>query len=255
VLEYLADQQEKDFDLSSKLKGAMIYPSFIMSAMFVVGFVMMSFVVPKLTAVLLESGVALPLATRMLIAVSGFFASYWWLVLILMIGAGVGIKMFIGTPSGRYLWHSILLRIPVFGKLFQRIYVVRFSRSLATLIKGGVDMVGALEIVAGVMDNEVWKQLVYETIREVNDGNALTTVFERNKLVPTMMVQMLSVGESTGQTQTILLRLASFYAREVDNLVSNLVAMIEPLILIILGLGVGVLVSAILMPMYNMSGA
>lgn len=253
VLEYLADQQEKDYDLSAKLKGAMIYPAFILSAMTVVGFVMMSFVVPKLVGVLTEAEIELPIATRILIAVSGFFEQFWWLILILIVAAAFGIRAAIATPSGRYVWDNIKLRIPVFGTLFQRVYVVRFSRSLATLMKGGVDLIGALEIVAGVMGNEVWKQLVFQTIREVNDGNSLTTAFERSKLVPTMMVQMLAIGEATGKTQEILLRLSAFFSREVDNVVANLVALIEPMILIILGVGVGGMVSAILLPLYSLS--
>lgn len=253
VLEYLADQQEKDYDLSSKIRGAMIYPSFIVGAMFVVGFVMMSFVVPKLVSVLTEANVTLPLSTRILIAVSNFFAAYWWLVIILAVGGVVGYRVFVRTPGGRYLRDMILLRLPVFGKLFQSVYVVRFSRSFSTLVKGGVDTVSALDVVAGVMGNEVWKELVKETIREVNDGNSITTALERSAFVPTMMIQMLAVGESTGRTNDILNRLGSFFSREVDNTVANLVALIEPLVLIFLGIGVGGLVSAILLPLYQLS--
>ncbi len=253
VLEYLADQQEKDFDLAAKLKGTMIYPTFILSAMFVVGFIMMSFVVPKLVAVLKEANVELPVTTRILIATSNFFENFWWLILIILAVFIMSIRVFVKTPEGKLLWDTVLLRLPIFGKFFQRVYVVRFSRSLATLIKGGVDMVSALEIVADVMDNEVWRRLTQETIREVNDGNPLTSAFEHNPVVPTMMVQMLAVGESTGQTHNVLLRLSAFFTREIDNLVANLVSMIEPVILIVLGLGVGVMVSAILMPLYNMS--
>lgn len=253
VLEYLADQQEKDYDLTSKIRGAMIYPAFIMGTMVVIGFVMMTFVVPKLVSVLQDAGVDLPLSTRMLIAVSGFFVSYWWLIILLVIGLIIGVRVALTTPEGRYVWDSIKLRIPIFGKLFQRVYVVRFSRSLATLMKGGVDMVGALQIVSGVMENEVWRQLVLETIREVNDGNSLTTVFDRYSFIPPMMNQMLVVGETTGRTQEILNRLSTFFSREVDNVVANLVALIEPLVLILLGVGVGVMVSAILLPLYSLS--
>lgn len=253
VLEYLADQQEKDYDLTSKIRGAMIYPSFIVGAMFVVGFVMMTFVVPKLVSVLTEANVELPISTRMLIFVSSIFSAYWWLMIILAVGLGVGFRFFIQTPSGRYAWDLVKLKLPVFGKLFQSVYVVRFSRSFSTLVKGGVDTVSALDVVAGVMGNEVWRQLVKETIREVNDGNSITTALERSKFVPTMMIQMLAVGESTGRTNDILLRLSSFFSREVDNTVGNLVALIEPIVLIFLGLGVGVLVSAILLPLYQLS--
>ncbi|MEK7116337.1 MAG: type II secretion system F family protein, partial [Patescibacteria group bacterium] len=251
VLEYLADQQEKDYDLTSKIRGAMIYPAFILSAMLVVGFIMMTFVVPKLVGILKEANVELPISTRVLIAISNVFEHYWWIIILLSLGTAFWIRFFISTPGGRFTWDTLKLRLPVFGRLFQGVYVVRFSRSLSTLVKGGVDMVTALEIVSGVMGNEVWKRLVQSTIREVNDGNSITTALERSRVVPTMMIQMLAVGESTGRTNDILLRLSSFFSREVDNVVANLVALIEPLILILLGVAVGGMVSAILLPLYQ----
>ncbi|MBI5655148.1 type II secretion system F family protein [Candidatus Uhrbacteria bacterium] len=255
VLEYLAEQQEKDFDLMSKLKGALIYPIFILVTMAIVGFVMMTFVVPKLVQVLQEANVELPIATRILIGVSGIFSNYWWLIIILTIGAIVGVQFYVRTPRGRYYADWILLHLPIFGGLFRQIYVVRFCRSLGTLLHGGVDLVEALEIVANVVGNELWRNAVYETIREVNDGNSLVTAFQRHKFIPTMVNQMLSVGEGTGKTQDILQRIAAFYAREVDNIVGNLTKLIEPLVLIILGLGVGIMVSAIMIPLYSLSGA
>lgn len=255
VLEYLADQLEKDYDLNAKIKGAMIYPAFIFTGLIVVAFVMMSFVVPKLTAILQEANIPLPLSTRMLIAVSGFFARDWWLVILLSILVVLGFRAWIGTPGGRFYWDGIKMSVPVFGGLFQRIYVVRFARSLFTLSKGGVDMVSALEIVSGVMGNARWKHLVFETIREVNDGNSIVTAMQREKFVPAMMVQMLGVGEDTGKIQEVLQRLSAFFSREIDNLVANLVSLIEPLVMVLLGIGVGIMVSAILMPLYNLSSA
>jgi type II secretory pathway component PulF len=253
VLEYLADQQEKDYDLRSKIRGAMIYPAFILGSMVIVGFVMMTFVVPKLLAVLREANVPLPLPTRLLVAVSGFFASFWWLILIFIVVFSIAFRVFMTTPLGKYLIDLCLLRLPIFGRLFQGMYVVRFTRSLATLTKGGVDTVGGLVIVAEVVGNEVWKRMIQETIREVNDGNSLTTVFERSPFVPSMMNQMLAVGEHTGRTQEILQRVSAFYSREIDNVVANLVALIEPVVLLLLGAGVGILVSAILLPLYSLS--
>lgn len=253
TLEYLADQQEKDFDLMSKIKGAMIYPAFIVCAMVIVGFVMMTFVVPKLVQVLQEAQVELPITTRMLIWTSGFFQSYWWLVIILAVAAGIGFRAYINTKPGRYNWDRVKLYIPIFGKLFREVYVVRFTRSLATLLRGGVDLVEALEIVSLVIGNEVWRQAVTETIQEVNDGNSIITAFQRYPVVPTMMNQMLTVGEGTGRTQDILLRVSAFYAREIDNMVGNLTKLIEPIILLILGVGVAILVSAILLPLYSLS--
>lgn len=255
VLSYLADQQEKDYDLTSKIKGALIYPAFILSALLVVGFIMMTFVVPKLTAVLEEAGMELPISTKILIAVSSFFENYWYVVIILAIGAAIGISIAMKTPAGRALWDRLKISAPLFGTLFNRIYVVRFTRSLATLIHGGVDQVSALEIVSGIVGNQVWKKMIFETIQEVNEGNSITTAFRRNKHVPTMMNQMLAVGEDTGKLTEVMNRVADFYKREVDNIVANLVTMIEPVVMILLGLAVGVMVSAILLPMYQMSSA
>lgn len=255
VLEYLADQLEKDYDLNAKIKGAMIYPAFILTGLLTVAFIMMTFVVPKLTQILQEANVPLPISTRILIFVSGIFSGYWWLILIL-IGASVfAFRAWIQTPGGRYTWDGIKMKVPIFGKLFQRIYVVRFSRSLSTLSKGGVDMVTALEIVSGVMANARWKELVFETIREVNDGNSIVTAMQREKFVPVMMTQMLGVGEETGRIQEVLARLSAFFSREIDNLVANMVSLIEPAVMVLLGVGVGIMVSAILLPLYSLSSA
>jgi type II secretory pathway component PulF len=253
VLDYLADQQEKDYDLQAKIKGAFIYPAFIIGTMAVMGFVMMTFVVPKLVSVLQEAGVELPWTTRSLIFVSGVFANYWWLIVIAAIGAAAGFRAWIGTPDGRRLWDLAKVRMPLFGTLFREMYVVRFARSLGTLVKGGMDLVGALEIVAAVIGNAAWHQAIFETIQEVNDGNSIVTALQRKSFVPTMVTQMLAVGESAGKTQDVLQRLTAFYGREIDNQVANITKLIEPIVLIILGMGVAVLVSAILLPLYQLS--
>lgn len=253
VLEYLADQQEKDYDLTSKIKGAMIYPGFIIGTMGAMGFIMMTFVVPKLVAVLEAANVELPWTTRALIATSGFFASYWWLLILGGIGLYFGYRAWSVTPAGKLTMDRIKIYVPGFGAMFRQVYAVRFARSLSTLTKGGVDMVNALEIVSSVIGNELWKRAVHETIQEVNDGNSIVTAFQRYKFIPTLMVQMMSVGEATGRTQEILARVSAFYTREIDNQVANITKLIEPIVLIILGLGVGVLVSAILLPLYSLS--
>jgi type IV pilus assembly protein PilC len=255
VLEYLADQQEKDYDLASRIKGAFIYPGFILFAMIGVGFMMMTFVVPNLTKILQEAGVELPISTRILIAVSGLFEKNWILMIIGAIGLVVGIQAFIRTPYGKLKWDELKLRLPILGRLFQNMYVVRFSRSLATLIQGGVDQVTALEIVAGIVGNQVWKRMVFDTIKEVNEGNSITTAFVRYRGIPSMMIQMIAIGEDTGKLQEVLNRVADFFRRELDNTVRNLVTLIEPIVMIMLGLAVGVMVSAILLPLYNLSSA
>lgn len=253
ILNYLADQQEKDYDLTSKIKGAMIYPAFIMSGLVVVGAVMMIFVVPKLTAILEESGGELPLTTRMLIGMSNALKNYWWaFILVIFVLFGI-FKYYTKTETGRKQWDYIKLRLPVFGPLFQKIALVRFTRGFATLLIGGVTISQSLEITADIVGNDVYKRIILETMKEVENGKSIATVFLRSKVVPKMISQLMVMGEETGKLDDILLRMSDFYAREVDNMVSNLVTLIEPLIMVLMGVAVGGLVTAIIMPMYNLA--
>jgi type IV pilus assembly protein PilC len=253
VLQYLADQMEKDYDLISRIKGAMIYPVFIIFGMIVVGFLMMVFVVPKMTQMLTESGAELPVLTKMLVATSSFMQSFWWLI----IGAAVGLvflfKMWTRTSFGRVAWDTAKVKIPIFGTLFQKIYIVRFSRSFATLIKGGVPVSAALRITSEVVDNEAYKKLILDTIKEVEDGNSVAGLFGKSDLMPKMLSQMMNVGEQTGKLDSILERLADFYSREIDGLVNGLTSLIEPMILMIMGVGVGGMVAAIMLPMFKVA--
>lgn len=255
VLEYLADQEEKDYDLIVKIRGAMMYPAFIITGMIAVAFVLMTFVIPKLTDVLAQSGAALPLPTRILVATSGIFARFWWLILAVAAAALVGLRMYIRTPDGRYVWDRIKLSTPIFGRLFRRIALVRFTRSMETLLSGGVDTTSALAVAADVVGNAVYRNIILETQREVSDGSSITSVFERSPLVPSMLPQMLAIGEETGRLTEVLKRLSQFYTREIDNLVANLVNLIEPLIMVVLGVGVGLIVVAVILPMFNLATA
>ncbi|MFA6255498.1 MAG: type II secretion system F family protein [Patescibacteria group bacterium] len=255
VLNYLADQQEKDYDLMSKIKGAMIYPIFISSGLVVVGALMMIFVIPQLTSVLTETGAELPISTKILIFTSNFLAAYWWLLLIalgLIFGLG---KMLLQTQSGRHYFDVFKLKVPIFGKLFQKIILVRFTRSLYTLTTGGVSLTKSLDIVASVVGNDVYKRLIKETAAEVEDGNSIATVFLRSKEMPVMVSQMLNLGEKTGRLDDILDKLSNFYSREVSNIVANLVSLLEPLIMTLMGVAVAVLVSAIILPMYSLASS
>lgn len=253
VLNYLADQTEKDYELRSKIKGAMVYPAFIMTSMFGLGAAMMIFVVPKLTAVLLENGGELPLTTKMLIAVSGFLVNFWWIVLILLIGSIVGVKYALKVHSVRVAWDEFKLHIPVLGKLFQFTSLVRFTRSLQTLVTGGVPLPDALEIVAAVVGNETYRTLLLNSIKSIEQGQSLSYELSKSKVVPQMIHQMINVGEQTGKLTEILGRITDFYTREINTVVASLVTLIEPMIMILLGVAVGAMVSAVLLPMYNMA--
>ena len=255
VLEYLADQQEKDYDLMSKIKGAMIYPAFIICGLIAVGIIMMVVVVPKLTAILQETGGELPLSTKILIATSNFLSHYWWLLIVLIVVVVGGLKYLTKTPTGKKYWDWLIIRLPIFGKLLQRIYLVRFSRSLFTLSSGGLPLVESLKITSEVVGNRAYRNIIDQTVKEVEEGNPIASVFIRAKEIPVMVSYMIGVGEQTGHLDIVLEKLSNFYSREIDNLVANLVSLIEPLIMVVLGVAVGIMVAAIIMPMYNLASS
>ncbi|OGF26740.1 hypothetical protein A2303_05085 [Candidatus Falkowbacteria bacterium RIFOXYB2_FULL_47_14] len=253
VLNYLADELEKDYDMTSKIKGAMIYPAFVFCGLGGVGVVMMIFVVPKLTAMMAETGGVLPLPTRILMGFSDALANYWYVFLALLVGLVLGYKQLVRLPAGRKIVDTLLLRAPIFGKLFQRIYLVRFTRSFQTLIVGGVAIGKALDITSEVVSNAVYKELISETKKEVEDGNSISSVFVHSDQVPSMVSQMLKIGEKTGRLDMVLERITDFYTREVNNIIANLMTLMEPIIMVTMGVGVGIMVAAIIMPMYQMA--
>jgi type IV pilus assembly protein PilC len=176
-------------------------------------------------------------------------------VIVVVIGVG-GVMRYFKTPAGAKVWGAIVIRVPIFGPIFQRLAVVRMVRSMRTLLDGGVDVVTALEISADVVDNATYQDLIMRTAREVRDGRSISSEFSREpKVVPIMVSQMLAVGEETGRMSEILDRLGQFYGREIENMIGGLVTLIEPVIIVAIGLAVGVMVSAILLPMYNLSSS
>jgi type IV pilus assembly protein PilC len=255
VLNYLADEMEKDYDMTSKIKGALMYPAFVLTGMTAVGVLMMVYVMPKLTDVMSETDMELPISTKIIIAISNFLINDWWILIILGVGGFFGIKYFLKTEKGQNLWSYIKLHTPVFGNLFQKIYLVRFTRSMHTLIIGGVTIVESLKISAAVVDNATYKKLIEESAKEVEDGSPLSAVFANSPDVPRMVSQMLSVGEKTGRLDVILEKISDFYGREIDNIIANLMILMEPIIMVVMGVGVGIMVAAVILPMYNMANA
>jgi len=214
---------------------------------------MMVVVVPKLTDIMEETGGQLPLATRILIATSHFLRDYWWLILIFLIGLAASIKFIVRLPVGKRIVDIIILKIPIFGKLFQRIYLVRFTRSLQTLLTGGVNISKALAITSEVVSNQVYRDLILKTKKEVEDGSSITSVFATSKEIPKMVTQMMSIGEKTGRLSSILGSISKFFSREIDNVMTNLMTLMEPIIMVVMGVAVGIMVAAVIMPMYNMA--
>lgn len=255
VLNYLADEIGKDYDMIAKIRGSMIYPAVVMVGMVVIGIVMMVFVLPKLMDVMTETGAALPVATRILIAISNFMTGYWWLLIILFIGLLFAIKIALSSRTGRWIFDAMTLRLPVFGKLFQKILLVRFCRSMNTLLLGGVSIENSLSIAGDVVSNMTYKSLINQTIKEVEDGNSISIVFLDSPLIPKMVSYMMQVGEETGKLDVVFNKVSEFYNREIDNMLANMMSLLEPLVMILIGVGVGVMVAAVIMPMYSMVGS
>lgn len=255
VLSYLADEMEKDYDMMSKIKGAMIYPAFVLSALTIVGAIMMTFVVPKLTVILTESNTELPITTRILIGTSAFMQKYWWVIIVVVVCIIAAFRWYTKRPWGKRQLDYIKLRLPIFGHLFQLIYLVRFTRSMNTLIVGGVTIDDSLKVAAEVVDNTIYQELIEETIKEVEDGNSISSVFMNSKTIPKMVSQMLSIGEKTGKMDVILEKITNFYTREINNMIANLMTLMEPIIMIIMGIAVGIMVAAIILPMYNLASS
>jgi len=254
-LNYLADELEKDYDMMSKIKGAMIYPAFVTCGMIVVGIIMMVFVVPKLTEVIQQAGGELPLSTKILIATSDFMVNYWYVLIVAFIGLVIGMRLLLKMPAAKKVFDQLLLRMPIFGRLFQRIYLVRFTRSFETLLVGGVNIAEALEVTGNIVSNHVYRDLILETKKQVEDGESISILFEQSNDVPKMVSQMMQIGEKTGRLDSILSKVTDFYTREIDNTVANLMTLMEPIIMVVMGIGVGIMVAAIILPMYNMASS
>ncbi len=206
-----------------------------------------------MTGVIAESGGELPTPTKVLIFISDFLTNFWWLLIFVIGGAFVAFKFALKTKGGKDFFGLVLLNAPIFGKLFQKIYLVRFVRSLETLIKGGVSISQGLKITADVVSNSIYKKLILETKKTVEDGKPMATSMEQSRYVPSMVTQMLGIGEKTGRLDSILGSIANFYGREIDNTVANLMTLMEPIIMVVIGIAVGGMVVAVIMPMYNMA--
>ena len=254
-LSYLADQLEKDYDLRSRVKSAMTYPAFVLSALVVVGILMFKFVLPNLISVLKEQNAELPLVSKVLIRFTDFFEVYWWVVLLGLAFLAAGVRFYVQSSSGRYVWDKLKMRLPVIGMVLEKIYLARFSRNLATLVAGGIPIIQALSIISENINNLIYRYILLETAQQETNGKAISDSLAHHKEFPPLVTQMVKVGEQTAQLDSILLKLAIFYEKEVDAKVSTLSSLLEPIIMLILGIGVGILVAGVLMPIYNLASA
>lgn len=255
VFTYLADYLERSFILTSKAKNAMIYPAFVFSSFVGVVVVMLVIVIPKLTAIFEETGQAVPFYTQLVIAASYFLRSWGWAVLLLIIGGAVMIWRYAKTESGAEVLAELQLKMPVFGELYQKIYLTRFADNLSTLVVAGLPILRALQITSEIVGNKVYERSISRAIESVKGGNTIANALEGSPGIPPMVVQMIRIGEEAGRIDSILRNIAKFYQRDVDSMLDNIVSLIEPTMIIFLGVAVGGLVASILVPLYNLSSA
>ena len=249
---YLAAYMEREYNLVSKTKNALVYPAFVILTFIGVMILMLVVVIPKLSAVLTESGRELPIFTKIVIGMSSFVTNYGFFFLIFLVVAGM-LLWKVGLPGGPRGWSSFKLNLPIFGALFRKTYLSRIADNLETMLASGVPMLRSIEIAGKVVGDPTYSAIMFNAGEKVKAGSSLSEALSEHPDVPGIMVQMVKVGEETGELSTILKTLASFYKREAEAAVDSIVGLIEPVMIVSLALGVGFLLAAILMPIYQMT--
>lgn len=255
VFTYLADYLERSYYITMKARNALTYPAFVLIAFIGVLVVLLVAVIPKLVSIFEETGQKVPFYTQGVILLSILLRNWGLLILLLLVVAGILLWRWFLTPSGRYAFHRFQINIPIVGELYRKLYAARITDNLRTLILGGIPILRALSITGDVVGNVVYQRALEEAIESVKGGGTISMAFEKRPEIPVLVTQMIRIGEASGRLDFILGSIAKFYQREVDAAVDNLVALIEPALIIFLGLGVGVLVGSVLLPLYNLVGA
>jgi type IV pilus assembly protein PilC len=253
VLEQLAETMEKQRQFRSKVSSAMVYPGAIMFIMGGVFTVLMVFVIPQMSDIYKLNNVQLPLMTQIMIKISDFMVNFWYIMILGIIGIIGGMKYAYMTPAGKYTIDGILLKIPAFGNLIKNSVMVEFSRTLSLLSNAGVNIVDGLEIVQKTVGNSLYQQSVEMFTEDVKHGYPLSQSMMRDPLIPTFAAQMVVVGEETGTVGERLLGIATFYEGEVDKFVKNISTLIEPIIMVVLGILVALLVVSVIVPIYQLT--
>ncbi|QQR64538.1 type II secretion system F family protein [Candidatus Kaiserbacteria bacterium] len=252
---YLADYLDRMYQVVSKARNALIYPAFVISVFVAVMLLMLTLVIPSVSKILIDSGQELPIYTKIVIALSDFVRNFFPLIILLIAGAGVFFYQFKKTVAGKRMLDELKLSIPFLGSLYEKLFLTRICDNLSTMLTSGISMVQALEVTSDVVENEVYREIIETTLADVKAGKSFADSISEYREIPGVLAQMSKVGEETGKLGDILSTLAVFYRREVNNSVDTLIGLIEPAMIVLLGLGVGVLLASVLMPIYNLTGA
>lgn len=255
VLNQMADRLELTDEFNSKIKAAMYYPAFVVCTMIVIIFLMMIFIVPQLKSVFADNNVQLPLATRMIIALSSFTVHFWWLDIIIILVVGGAFIFFIRSKEGGSAWDKLKIKVPIAKDLYIMIYMARFCRTMSMLVQAGIPIMETIAISADVIQNHVYTTSLKNVASQVERGIPISVPLQKDKNFPPVVSEMIMVGEQTGKIGPVLTKLAEYYERETDTKIKGLSGLIEPVIIVIVGIGVGFLVFSIIWPIYSLAQA
>lgn len=252
---YLADYLDRSYDILSKAENALIYPIFVIAVFFGVMALMLTLVIPKISAILVDSGQEIPIYTSVVIGFSNFLVNYGIFLIIALIAGGFYLRQLGKTEHGKLVVDSLKLSVPYVGDLYKKLYLARIADNFSTMLVSGVAVVEAIEITGTVVGNAAYESVLVEVGKDVRGGSSISGALGKHPEIPGIMVAMTKVGEESGELGKILTTLAKFYSREVTNAVDTLVGLIEPIMIVLLGLGVGTLLAAVLLPIYNLAGS
>lgn len=256
ILKRVAYQQEKNASIRKKVKSAMTYPTVLIVITFGAFFGLMLFVIPQIGKILTDLGgpdAQLPVLTQVMLGISAFMTSYWYILIAGIAGGGFALSRYLKTPDGKYKFHSILLKLPGIKTIIMKIAIARFSRTFSALIGAGVAVLEALDVTAHAVGNMVYERAILSAADAVKNGAPLSTIIEKDPLFPAIVPQMLSVGEETGQTDTVLVKVADFYEEEVDVAIEGISSIIEPVMIVFMGGMVGLIAASVMMPIASLS--
>lgn len=258
ILKRLAYQQEKNATMRKRIKSAMTYPMVLIGITILAFFGLMLFVIPQIGKILTDlggEGTELPLLTQFMLNLSGFIISFWFILIPLMLAGVFMLLKYLKTPSGKHLLHASILRVPGLKTIIMKVAVARFARTFSALIGAGVPVLEALNVTARAVGNVIYEQALVDASKAVESGSTLSSEIEKNPLFPAIVPQMLAVGEETGQTDTVLVKVADFYEEEVDVAIDGISAIIEPVMIVFMGGMVGLIAASVMMPIASLSSS
>lgn len=255
ALERIANQQEKDAEIASKVRGAMVYPVIVLVVIALVIIFMLTTVVPQIQQLYKDMHKELPFVTAVMVAMANILKNYWWLILGILIATGYFAKRYIETDAGRRVLDQLKLNLPLFGKMFRKLYMARFMRTGQTLMMTGVPMLETLSITARAVNNVVVSEAIRRAADKVKGGKALSSSLKTEEYILTLVPQMISIGEQSGSIDGMMGKAATFYENELDNTIKSISTAIEPILMVFLALVAGIVVAAILLPIYSLVGS